>query len=117
MNDPRNDIAKELIANREMALHFYAGKHATPYFDELYARSKSLPLIRSSMEVLQCLLETDKAIEAIKLIHILYALLGLDYPVELEDIAQNSEWSNFYLKEFLADLDDICEEEEDLLSD
>lgn len=72
--------------------------------DELSSSKNALPNMQS---IIRALLECKKVDEAMKFIHLLYDLCGLEFPEEITLLEKHELAREQYLNEFLLDLEDL----------
>lgn len=107
MNKAKETECKSLAEEIKEAINITSGTYATPLVDTITAVSENSDSLRYMLGILKALFENKKFDEAIKFLHLLYDISGLNYPDDVSLIETNREFIESFMNEFLLDLEDL----------
>ncbi len=107
MNKAKETEWKSLAEEIKEAINIASGAYATPLVDTITALSENSDSLRYMLGILKALFENKKFDEAIKFLHLLYDISGLNYPDDVSLIETNREFIEPFVNEFLLDLEDL----------
>ncbi len=107
MNKAKETEWKSLAKEIKEEINITAGTYATPLVDTITALSENSDSLRYMLDILKALFENKKFDEAIKFLHLLYDISGLNYPDDVSLIETNREFIEPFINEFLLDLEDL----------
>lgn len=89
------------------AINHVSGEYAAQFWDGIYDMSGNPEAVENIGEVIGALHLESRDKEAMLLIHALYDLMGVVYPIEIAIIEEHEEAKKIFIDEFLLDLEDL----------
>jgi hypothetical protein len=105
-----NEEERPLTNEVNTAVNMISGACTAPLVDMIDNMSENKNSLRYMQSITKALFESKRFDEAIKFIHLLHDISGLNYPDEIALIETNGQLTERFIGEFLLDLEDLMYE-------